>query len=63
MRRVNNKLWKHRSTIGLHNMAFGADFEPDTGNCGYSSIRINCHYIELGEAAQKIVSHNYWNRI
>ncbi len=24
-----------------HNMAFGADFEPDTGNSG--SKRMNCH--------------------
>jgi len=34
-------------------MAFGADFETDTGNCAYG--RINCHCLQFGEAAQKFV--------
>ncbi len=37
----------------MYNMAFGADFETDTGNSG--SILINCKCLHLGEAAQKIV--------
>ena len=37
--------------ISQANMAFGADFEPDTGNSG--SKRLNCHRLYLGEATQK----------
>jgi hypothetical protein len=34
-------------------MTFRADFEPDIGNSG--SIRINCHCLCHGEAAQVAV--------
>ena len=43
------------------NMAFGADFETDTGNSG--SMLINCHYLLIGEAAQKIVIRTLCVRI
>ena len=36
-------------------MAFGTDFEPDTGNSG--SKCINYHSIEFDEATQKSVSN------
>ena len=36
-----------------HNKAFGTDFETGTGNSG--SLWINCHCLQLSEAAQKNV--------
>ncbi len=39
------------------NMAFGADFEPDTGNSG--SIRINCHFL-INSAKQLKRLLGYW---